>query len=664
LRVFVSHTSELRPFVAAAKEAVLRAGGAVTDMEYFTVREDKPADYCRQQVRQADVYVGILGFRYGSPVRDEKEHSYTELEFAAATELGLPRLVFLLDEDAVLPLPRSDLSDPAYGARQSAFRTRVAEAGITVQKVGSPERLEMLLYQALTDLSGSATRDDVVAVRVSPRPVFLAGRDELLAGLEARLARSPVIVLYGLGGAGKTSVAVEYAHRRLADCGVVWQLAAEEPTALAAGFGELAAQLGARTGDPVAAVHAALARRDDWLLVFDNVPDPGVIEGMVPPAGVGQVLITSRYALWPGGQAVEVPVLDRAVAAGFLLARTGGAEEKAAGELAAELGGLPLALEQAAAYMQAAGRGIGQYLGLFRRRRAELLGRGEVATTWSLAFARLSDPAAGLLRLAACCAAEDIPLDLLLRSRPGLEFGAQVEPLLRPLLDDELARGDAVAGLRRYSLISAPRGGRVSVHRLVQAFTLDQLPDDDRIAWQEAAAAVIETAVPAEPGDPAAWPTFAALLPHAQAALDPATNGMVRIVQYLGQAGSYAAARDLMRHVFRARETSLGAEDRVALVARADLARWTGEAGDPAAARDQLVALLPVCQRVFGAEHPETLTVRSNLARWTGRAGDPAAARDQLAALLPVEERVLGAEHPETLTARRNLAYWAGRAEE
>jgi hypothetical protein len=395
-------------------------------MEYFTVREDKPADYCRQQVGQANVYVGILGFRYGSPVRDEKEHSYTEVEFEAATELGLPRLVFLLDEDAVLPLPRSDLSDPVYGERQAAFRTRVAEAGITVQRVASPERLETLLYQALADLGGPAARD-AVAVRVAPRPVFLAGRDALLAELEARLARSPAIVLYGLGGAGKTSVALEYAHRRLADCGVVWQLAAEEPAALAAGFGELADRLSAGPGDPVAAVHAALARRDDWLLVFDNAPDPAVIEDLVPPAGGGQVVITSRYAFWSGGRAVEVPVLDRQVAAGFLLARSGAAgaaEEQAAGDLAAELGGLPLALEQAAAYMQASGRTIGQYLELFRRRRAELLGRGEVATIWSLAFAQLDGAAAGLLRLVACCAAEDIPLDLLLQPWPGLEFGA------------------------------------------------------------------------------------------------------------------------------------------------------------------------------------------------------------------------------------------------
>jgi Domain of unknown function (DUF4062) len=238
LRVFVSHTSELRrypagrSFVAAAEQAVTRAGGVVVDMAYFTAREDKPASYCREQVGQADVYAGIIGFRYGSPVRDEPDLSYTELEFAQAEELGLPRLVFVLDENAVLPLPGVFLSDPVYGERQRAFRDRVKDAGITVQPVDSPDRLEMLLFQALTTLQqaaegreGGATdpggdEPARVAVRLAPRPVYLAGREELLESLDARLAVGPgVVVLSGLGGAGKTSVAVEYAYRQVARLG-------------------------------------------------------------------------------------------------------------------------------------------------------------------------------------------------------------------------------------------------------------------------------------------------------------------------------------------------------------------------------------------------------------------------------------------------------------
>lgn len=157
LWVFLSHTSELRQypqdrsFVAAAERAVNRAREVIVDMAYFTAREDKPAAYCRQQVQGANVYVGIIGFRYGSPVKDEPELSYTELEFAVATELSLPRLVFLLDDNVVLPLPRGYLFDPQCEERQRAFRARVMDA-VTVQRVGSPDQLETLLYQALKEL--------------------------------------------------------------------------------------------------------------------------------------------------------------------------------------------------------------------------------------------------------------------------------------------------------------------------------------------------------------------------------------------------------------------------------------------------------------------------------------------------------------------------------
>ena len=549
------------------------------------------------------------------------------------------------------------------------------------------QRLEGMLAQLADQVTalaqaGSGPKPPRKPMRLAPRPVFLAGREELLAELGNRLAGDEGAVprmaaLYGLGGAGKTSVALEYAHRQLGKVGVAWQLPAENPTVLAAGFGELAAQLDAADhGDPVASVHSVLAASPEpWLLVFDNAPHPSVAR-FVPPAGPGRVLITSRNPIWPPGEALEVPVLDTEVAAKFLADRTGNPDRRAALELAGELGGLPLALEQAAAYVQASGDTLAGYLASFRQRRPDLLGRGEptgypltVATTWRLAFGDLAQAtpgAAGLLRLLAFCAPEAIPLRLLLQPSPGLagRLGEDLAPVLVPLLEDELAAGDAIAALRRYSLISPPADGSVSVHRLVQAVTADQMPAELASQWRQAAAALIEAAIPRDTELPGTWLACAALLPHAQAVLDLTSGGMRKIALYLGYSGSYPAARDLFQLIAAAhsQDEAYGPEHPDTLTARHELARWIGQAGDAAAARDQFAALLPIAERVSGPGHPDTLTARHELAYWTGQAGDAAGARDQFEALLPILEQVLGPEHPDTLSTRSNLASVTGEA--
>ena len=553
------------------------------------------------------------------------------------------------------------------------------------------QRLEGMLAQVVSVVtalarSGGGPQVPRKPVRLPPRPVVLAGREGLLADLDTQLAgegdqRPRMVALWGLGGAGKTSVAMEYAHRHLAEVGVAWKFPAEDATAMAAGFAELAAQLGAQdlpgSRDPVASVHAVLAASPaDWLLVFDNAPDRAAVEAFLPPAGPGRVLVTSQSAVWPPGWAVEVPVLDTQVAAEFLVTRTGDADQQAARELATQLGGLPLALEQAAAYIQATGTmtSLARYVALFQDRRADLLVRGEtaehpesVAATLGLALSRLGDeaPAAvGLVRLLACLAPEPVPLALLLAdARAAGELAPGAADTVGPLLGDPVAIGDAVAALRRYSLVT-PDGDAVLVHRLVQAITLDQIPSDAAGQWQQAAAALIEAALPGDPREPADWPAFAALLPHAQTTLDLTSGGMWRIASYLGESGSYPAARDLFQLIADAytENDASGAEHPGTLAVRHNLARWTGAAGDAAGARDQFAALLPIRERILGAEHPDTLATRANLAEVTEQAGDAAGGRDQSAALLPIIERVLGAEHRDTLTTRADLAFCTGAA--
>ena len=537
----------------------------------------------------------------------------------------------------------------------------------------------MLEYQRRPEVAS-------LPVRLAPRPVFLAGREGLLAELDARMAGRPghsgprVVALCGLGGAGKTSVAVEYAHRHLAEVGVCWQFAAEDPAVLAAEFAVLAAQLGARelvdARDPVASVHGVLARAGaGWLVVFDNVLDLASVAPFVPPAGPGRVLITTQNQHWPPGQALDVPILEREVAADFLVNRTGDPDRAAARELAAELGGLPLALEQAAAYMQATGTTLGGYLPLFRARRADLLARGEasghpmdVAATLGLALSRLASEtpaAAGLVRVLAFLAPEPVPLGLLLAGDQDADLlGPEVAAVVGPLLGDPVAAGDAITALRRYSLVSPAGNGLVMVHRLVQAITRAQLSAEAASQWEQAAAALIDAAVPADVQLPAVWPVCAMLLPHARAVLDLTSGGMWQIALYLGCSGSYPSARDLFRLIADAHRQSdvYGPEHPDTLGTYYDLARLTGWAGDAAGARDQFAVLLPISEQVQGPEHPNTLATRHSLARWTGRAGDATAARDQLAALLPIRQQVQGREHPGALASRHELAYWTGEA--
>jgi hypothetical protein len=162
-RVFLSHTSELRQYpqagsyIAKAERAVSAAGHAIVDMADFAAIDQAPAAVCEQRVRNCDVLVGIYGLRYGSPVRDQPEVSYTELEFITATEAAMPRLIFVINaESEELGLPPTALVDRKYGERQDAFIQRVKDAGLTLQFFRNPDDLKGLVERSLLELAESA----------------------------------------------------------------------------------------------------------------------------------------------------------------------------------------------------------------------------------------------------------------------------------------------------------------------------------------------------------------------------------------------------------------------------------------------------------------------------------------------------------------------------
>ena len=233
-RVFISHTSELRDFpegtsyVAAVERAISAAGHVIVDMADFAAAGRPPARVCDERVRGCDVYVGVLGTRYGSPVRNMPKVSYTELEFDTATEAGLDRLVFLLDTGAAdVGIPLSALIDRKFGARQDAFRRRVQDSGLTTQSFANPAALGQLVERSLRDLAdtrrriGSGIAREQVPAEPQPvraskfvnpppatAPAWFADR-QVETGLLAKYVTDPgirLVTVTGRGGIGKTAM--------------------------------------------------------------------------------------------------------------------------------------------------------------------------------------------------------------------------------------------------------------------------------------------------------------------------------------------------------------------------------------------------------------------------------------------------------------------------
>jgi tetratricopeptide (TPR) repeat protein len=518
---------------------------------------------------------------------------------------------------------------------------------------------------------------EVWNVPLARNPNF-TGRDSEITLLYNRLTsggpNTSFQAVSGLGGVGKTQLALEYAYRHAHAYRVVWWLRAEEPATLAADFADLARALnlpGRNDADQRLAIDAVkrwLAEHQRWLLIFDTAREPKDVIPYLSPAGTGHVIVTSRHASWRG-VAMPMPVreLSRGESVAFLLKRTGQSDIDSADELAEELGDLPLALAQAGAYMEESGASMSSYIELFKKRQRELLRRSAagdttptVATTWDIAFkeAQSRSPAAAeLLSLAAFFAPDDIPRDALIE---GSEY---LPPTLAEAVRDPFALDDAIAALRRVSLIEVQEES-LSVHRLVQAVVRERLPANERNEWAEHAVNLIWNAFPDDLDDVrTVWPVCARFLPHARAATGhaehlnvarEATHLLLRdAAKYLRRRGAFADSKEFFTRALAIAETEHGPKHPHVATILNGLGVVLTELGDLAAAKRHTERALAIDEAGFGATHPSVARDVNNLARILWRLNDLSGARDKVKRALEIDEHNLGRDHPE-LTLRLN----------
>jgi hypothetical protein len=684
-RVFISHTSELRDFpeatsyVAAVERAVSAAGHVIVDMADFPAADRLPAKLCAEQVRRCDVYVGVLGTQYGSPVRDRPEVSYTELEFDTATEAGLPRLVFLLDTGAAdVGIPPSGLIDLKFGVRQEAFRSRVQESGLVTGSFASPAGLGQLVERSLRELAAQSpslwSRERARRVwNIPARNPGFTGRDGLLAAVRDRLLagdRAVVQAFQGMSGAGKTQLAMEYVHRFADGYDVAWWVNAEQGSLIGDQFAALGAALGCvEAGANIEAIRGAvlgeLRERNRWLLVFDNAENPADIRPWLS-TGSGHVLITSRERGWAQiAVPIEVDVLVRSESVAMLRDQVARLSEADADRLADQLGDLPLAIAQAAGFMAETGMTAAEYTGLLGNRAGQLLARGEpesysrslAAATQLIAY-RLDrdDPAAAeLASLCAFLAPEPIPEALFTSA------ARKLPRKLRRRAADPLAWRQTLGRLARQSLARIDQRGLV-MHRLTQAILRDRLTPGQAAATRARAEAILAANNPHDMANPATWSRWAQLMPHLLAATLAATRShelrwmACEACGYLLERGDTRAAHDLARDLRQRWRVRLGDDDEDVRSATHYLGWALNDMGRHAEACRLHRDILDRDRRILGKNNINTLASAHNLATDLQALGEVQAARDLDQDTLNRYRRILGEDHLGTLRSAQNLA--------
>jgi tetratricopeptide (TPR) repeat protein len=691
-RVYVSSTyGDLKEHREKVYRALRKLGHDAIAMEDYVAADERPLAKCLEDVAACDLYVGIFAHRYGYvPDHDNPDRrSITELEYRHAQTLGIPRLVFLLDEAAPWPPSWMDAftGDGDHGARIRALREELGRDRL-VSFFTTGDELAQEVGAAVTNQLRYQLREGLPAARARrswtiPPPVrSFTGREEQLAGLREQLTGQgaatlvPAVALTGMGGVGKTQLALAYAQRYRTDYTLGWWVPAETQLGMITALANLAVELGLPAELPPAELAArardALGDRSKWLVIFDNAPDPVAVAEYLPGSGGGHVLVTSRDSAWQGiADSIPVDLLSAESAVELLLRRSGDTDQQAAARLAEALGRLPLALEQAAAYAASERLLLARYLDLFTQRRVELLAlgrplayQGTVDATFTLALDQLrtANPAAGqLLELCALLAPDELPLPMLL-SQPQL----LPEPLAAAAADP-VQHGEPAGVLYRQGLLTPDTADTARMHRLIQAVTLAHLPEADRRQRTVDAVELLAELFPYRGGDWDSRPRCAQLLAHAQALLDHARAVQLTsspLAELLTRTGGCLRVHGADLWVARElHEQALAMYQRLYEGDHPDVARSLGNLavdlrvlGEQGRARELHEQALAMYQRLFEGDHPDVAQSLSDLAFYLGVMGEQERARELNEQALAMYQRLYEGDHPSVADSLNNLA--------
>ena len=528
-----------------------------------------------------------------------------------------------------------------------------------------------------------------------PRNVFFSGRKEVLQNLHNAFKKQKAIAvnqtqaICGLGGIGKTQLAVEYAYTFRSEYDAIFWVSADTMDTISSGFLNIAQCLGLPEKDNpdrnviISGVRQWLARNNKWLLIFDNADTPGIVADFIPTEYTGHLLLTSRAQTFDEigiSEPIELSTMEPGEACEFLKKRTGykSPDEKelnALQEICKKLDNLPLALEQAGAYILTLKCSFENYLLSLKKLGLQILKKSKpvigkypksVETTWTLNFIEVekySPASADILRACSFLYPDKIPLELF--QQGASELGPHVSSSLsgielNPLLLDELFEP-----LRQYSLIRRNTESKtIDIHRLVQAVVQDRMNEKKKQLWAQRIVKAVSKTFPDV--EFKSWPVCERLLLHAKRCaahidewkIEGADVGKLlnQIGEYLYYQGRYAEAEPLYKRSLEIREKAHGKDHPHVALSLNNLANLYNTQGRYVEAELLHQRALAIREKALGKDHPGVASSLNDLAALYDSQGRYVEAEPLYQRALAIREKALGKNHPDVASSLNNLA--------